>query len=132
MVRLINKLKNRQGFTLIELIVVLAVLSIIMAIAVPRFVGVQEVAKVSADESTAAMIGKAAELYAAINSIESGNIALSKLTEDGKYMDENTKFQYYENEGGIADVEISIDNGAATVKARTSSSASYTKIYPKN
>lgn len=63
MIRLINKLKNRKGFTLIELIVVLAVLAIIMAIAVPRFIGIQDEAELDADHSTAAMIAKAAELY---------------------------------------------------------------------
>lgn len=36
---------NRRGFTLIELILVLAILAIIAAIAVPRFVGMQEKAK---------------------------------------------------------------------------------------
>ncbi len=65
MFRLINSLKNRKGFTLIELIVVLAVLAIIMAIAVPRFLGIQEDARESADESTGAMLAKAAELYLA-------------------------------------------------------------------
>jgi len=70
MFRMMNKLKNRKGFTLIELIVVLAVLAIIMAIAVPRFMGVQEKAKVDADYSTAATIAKAAELYYARTSIK--------------------------------------------------------------
>lgn len=65
MFRMINKLKNRKGFTLIELIVVLAVLAIIAAIAVPRFMGIQEQARIDADYSTGAMIAKAAELYAA-------------------------------------------------------------------
>lgn len=65
MFRLINSLKNKKGFTLIELIVVLAVLAIIMAIAVPRFLGIQEDARESADESTGAMLAKAAELYLA-------------------------------------------------------------------
>ena len=62
MFRLINKLKNRKGFTLIELIVVLAVLAIIMAIAVPRFMGVREEAKKDSDAATIASIAKLAEL----------------------------------------------------------------------
>jgi len=63
----ISMLRSKKGFTLIELIVVLAVLAIIMAIAVPRFLGVQETAKIDADYSTGAMIAKAAELYIAQN-----------------------------------------------------------------
>lgn len=63
MFRLINKLKNRKGFTLIELIVVLAVLAVIMAIAVPRFLSVQKEAEIDADQATIDMIAKAAELY---------------------------------------------------------------------
>ena len=56
-------LKNKNGFTLVELIVVMAVLAVISAIAVPRFLGVQENAKLEADYATGAMLGKAAELY---------------------------------------------------------------------
>jgi type IV pilus assembly protein PilA len=80
MFNIINKLKNRKGFTLIELIVVLAVLAIIMAIAVPRFLGVQETAKVSADYSTGGMIAKAAELYVAQN--EDDNVLGGDLDDD--------------------------------------------------
>ena len=62
MFRLVNKLKNKKGFTLIELIVVLAVLAVIMAIAVPRFVGVRETAKEDSDKATIDSIKKLAEL----------------------------------------------------------------------
>lgn len=62
MFNLINKLKNRKGFTLIELIVVLAVLLIIAAIAVPRFTGVQSKAKENADDITIDTVQKALEL----------------------------------------------------------------------
>ncbi|MDD4438846.1 MAG: type II secretion system protein [Tissierellia bacterium] len=61
MTRSISMLRNKKGFTLIELIVVLAVLAIIMAIAVPRFGGVRESAKVDSDMATLASIAKLAE-----------------------------------------------------------------------
>jgi prepilin-type N-terminal cleavage/methylation domain-containing protein len=60
---MIKKLKNKRGFTLIELIVVLAVLAVIMSIAIPRFIGVQNKAKADADQATLEMIAKAAEMY---------------------------------------------------------------------
>jgi prepilin-type N-terminal cleavage/methylation domain-containing protein len=66
MIRLINKLKNRKGFTLIELIVVLAVLALIMAIAIPRFSRVRDDARIDADIATAQQINKAARLMESI------------------------------------------------------------------
>jgi len=131
---MINKLKNRKGFTLIELIVVLAVLAIIMAIAVPRFLGVQEEAKKDADSSTAAMIGKAAELYKVTTPTDT-SITLSDLTTSGKYMDSNTKFQYYKNTSGtpaVADVEITVTDTATTVKGKSPTSTTFdVSLYTK-
>jgi len=81
---LINNLKNKKGFTLIELIVVLAVLAIIMAIAVPRFIGVQKDAEAKADLATLEMIEKAAELYFAQNP-SINNVSVSALNLDYKW-----------------------------------------------
>lgn len=125
MFKLINKLKNRKGFTLIELIVVLAVLAIIMAIAVPRFLGVQEKAKKDADAQTIKMIGKAAELYY-VQHDESitGISSADDLVDD--YLDSiELKSGDYGNTNG-SDLTISTSSGAIIIKKGTS------EVYPTN
>ncbi|WMJ76674.1 MULTISPECIES: competence type IV pilus major pilin ComGC [unclassified Sedimentibacter] len=101
MFRLINNLKNKKGFTLIELIVVLAVLAIIMAIAVPRFLGVQENAKVKADNSTKEQVAKAAELY--YYATNSTSFTIKSLIDNG-YMEPFT-LQADSNYDTAAEVE---------------------------
>ncbi|MGI5891080.1 MAG: type IV pilin protein [Sedimentibacter sp.] len=71
MLRGINMPRKKRGFTLIELIVVLAVLAIIMAIAIPQFSGVREEARVDADMATLASIAKLAEFEYVRQDLES-------------------------------------------------------------
>jgi len=53
----LNRTKNKlAGFTLIELIVVLAILGLILAIAVPNYMGVQAKATETADEREAELL----------------------------------------------------------------------------
>ncbi len=57
--------KKRKGFTLIELIVVIAILGILMAIAIPRLGGFRDSANSRADEANERILRTAAEMHIA-------------------------------------------------------------------
>jgi type IV pilus assembly protein PilA len=68
MFKLVNKrLRNRKGFTLIELVVVIAILGILALIAVPRFTGARDNAERSAVEANLRTIDSAISVFAAEN-----------------------------------------------------------------
>ncbi len=54
-----KKIENREGFTLVELIIVIAILAVLASIAVPNLLGSVEKSRIAKDEANAKLIGDA-------------------------------------------------------------------------
>lgn len=68
---------KRRGFTLIELIIVIAIIGILAVIAVPKFSGILKDAKVKADISSAKVIADATYALIAKDGITKANYTTS-------------------------------------------------------
>jgi len=80
MLKYFYRLQNKKGFTLIELIVVIAIIGILALIAIPRLAGLQENANKKAVLANLKMLDNAIETYAsdanvAVNTVVTADLA---------------------------------------------------------
>lgn len=69
--------KKKKGFTLIELIIVLAVMAIIAAIAIPSFSAIRDNAAVKADEQSKATVERTVLMLAADEKVTTGKFIIT-------------------------------------------------------
>lgn len=85
-----NKIKQllnkEEGFTLVELLAVLAILALIVGIAIPMIGNVITNAKISTDASQTELVEDAAQIYFLDNGDET-TVTIDKLIKDG-YLEE--------------------------------------------
>lgn len=113
-----QKRKKNQGFTLIELIVVIAILGILAAIIMAQFGGFTESAKQRADEANANVLNHAAAMWATDPVNNLNTVTVDKLDTAKLIVKADIKDPW--NEGGVyAPDESGVFSPLGTPTSRT-------------
>jgi prepilin-type N-terminal cleavage/methylation domain-containing protein len=85
------KMNKRRGFTLIELMIVIAIIGILAAIAVPNFKKAREQAREKSCYANMRVIQGAIEMYNMDNSSMMTDLTIANLTGDAGYLKSEPK-----------------------------------------
>lgn len=103
--------QEEQGFTLVELLVVVVILGILAGVGIQQFGNVQERARQSAHEANVKVLTSAAQMYALLEGVQDA----TKITKDSNdqlvpyYLAEWPKSPWGGDDGPDYEVEIIVD-----------------------
>lgn len=90
MLKLIQKRNNKKGFTLAELLIVVAIIAVLVAISIPIFTAQLRKAKVATDQANA-RAGKAAAVAAALEAQSESDLTYYYDAKQGVVVDDKTE-----------------------------------------
>ena len=110
------KLRNQQGFTLIELVIIIVILGILAAVAIPKYQDLSGEAREAAARSSLGSIRSAITIFYANQAVQTGNAdwpSLAELRTAGTVMAQSIPPNPFQTEANVPD---SIVDGTGQVK----------------
>jgi prepilin-type N-terminal cleavage/methylation domain-containing protein len=114
MKKLTKRFKKNEGFTLMEIIIVIVILGILALIAVPRLIGFTTQAEIASDREYAAVTARAAELYWAANNKTTPTVG--NLVDTGMIDSTENGLQHYDTANITMGAEDTPSEGVAQVE----------------
>ena len=124
--------KKKKGFTLIELIIVIAIIAILAAIAIPNFLSIQRKARVKADIASAKTIYDATSALIAEGKIVPGSTDFANL-DSVTPIDDKTNKDIVDLQGYLQTIPTpkSVDNSKFAISITKSESKPEIEVYIK-
>jgi prepilin-type N-terminal cleavage/methylation domain-containing protein len=69
-VKMLKMLRSKKGFTLLELVIVVALIGIMMAVLLPKVGGTKDQMKIAVDKQSISMVNECISLYCASNNYD--------------------------------------------------------------